>query len=99
MSNRAHPPNPKRFETYENLKDGSGFTIKGCDFIFKYDRYGGWYDEFANYYDSNGQPDDPPSDSEHSDRYSHSEGSYSDHEDDEFEREFGGPKNYEDEEE
>lgn len=44
MSNRAHPPDPKRFETYVELKDGSGFTVKGCDFVFKYDRYGGWYD-------------------------------------------------------
>lgn len=61
----AHPPDPSRFETYKELKDGSGFTIKGSDFVFKYDRYGGWHDEFGNYYNSNGESDEPPSDSEH----------------------------------
>lgn len=44
MSNKAHPHDPKRFQNYTELKDGSGFTIKGCEFVFKYDRYGGWYD-------------------------------------------------------
>ena len=38
------PPDPSRFTVYTELKDGSGFTIKGTDFVFKFDRFGGWFD-------------------------------------------------------
>lgn len=33
-----------RFDVYTNLPDGSGFTIPGCKFVFKYDANGGWKD-------------------------------------------------------
>lgn len=37
-------PHPERFETYTLLPDGKSFMIKGCKFVFKLDRYGGWRD-------------------------------------------------------
>jgi len=42
--------------------------------VFHYDRHGGWYDEYENYYDCNGDPmSNPPSDhsslSSYDDRY------------------------------
>jgi hypothetical protein len=58
-----HPHDPSRFEIYSELPDGSGFTIKNCSFVFKFDRFGGWFDEHGNYYNSEGQPDQPHSDS------------------------------------
>lgn len=36
---------PERFEVYTELPDGSGFKIKGTDYVFKFDSRGGWYDE------------------------------------------------------
>lgn len=36
---------PERFEVYTEMADGKGFKIKDCDYIFKYDSYGGWHDE------------------------------------------------------
>jgi len=36
------------------LSDESGFTISGTDHVFKFEKDGGWYDEFDNYYDRNG---------------------------------------------
>jgi hypothetical protein len=36
---------PERFVVYNELPDGSGFTVKGSDFVFKYDSRHGWYDE------------------------------------------------------
>lgn len=56
---------------YKELPDGSGFTIADCPHVFRLDRYGGWTDEFGNYYNEHGLPDDPPSSS---DSHSHSEG-------------------------
>lgn len=94
MSKQAHQP--ARFDVFTELKDKSGFTIPGCSHVFKYDRYGGWFDEYSNYYDTNGNPEDPPSDDAYSD-----DGSKSHHSsdvDDEYEREFGRPKDYDDEE-
>ena len=92
MSQRKHQP--ERFEVYKELSDGSGFTIPQCKHIFKFDKYYGWFDQFDNYYDKNGSPADPPSPSEHSD----DDYSPSDRSDqyDEFEKEFGKPKNYDD---
>ena len=37
-------PQPERFDVYTELANGKGFTIKGCNFIFKFDRHGGWKD-------------------------------------------------------
>ena len=39
-----------------------------------FDRYGGWEDEYGNYYNENGDPDEPPSSS---DSHSHSDYSHS----------------------
>jgi hypothetical protein len=38
--------------------------LKECSYIFLYDKYGGWFDEHRNYYNSNADPSDPPSESE-----------------------------------
>ena len=57
-------PNPERFSVYTMLPDGKGFTIKGCKFIFKLDRHGGWRDEYGNYYNANGEPDFEPEDAQ-----------------------------------
>ena len=75
------------------MKDRSGFTISGTDFIFKFDKHGGWYDEYRNYYDSNGSPRDSPQEDNLSDDYQ-SRSDHSDNEGDEFQREFGGPSKY-----
>ena len=43
---------PKKHKIKALLKDNySGFTISGTDFVFKFDKHGGWYDEYRNYYD------------------------------------------------
>jgi hypothetical protein len=65
MSRRG--PQPERFNRFVKLRDGSGFTIPGSSHVFKFDRYGGWFDEYANYYDQDGNPEDPPSDDPRSD--------------------------------
>lgn len=61
---------PERFEVYTELPDGSGFTIKDCDFVFRYDRHGGWRDEDRNYYNASGEPASTPEElsSSHDDR-------------------------------
>ena len=61
---------PERFDVYTELPDHSGFTIKDCEFVFKYDRHGGWHDEEKNYYNANGEPANLPEDrsSSHGDR-------------------------------
>ena len=55
---------PARFETYELLSDGTGFTLKGNPHVFKLDKNGGWFDEFGNYYNADGSASEPPSDSD-----------------------------------
>lgn len=85
------PPQPERFDVFTELPNGSGFTIRGCKHVFKYDRHGGWYDEYRNYYDKNANPTDPPSDDDRSDN-SRSEHSGDDY--DEFEKEYGKPQQY-----
>lgn len=54
------PHDPERFEKYYELKDKSGFRIDHCDYIFKFDKYGGWRDEYHNYYNADGEPDQEP---------------------------------------
>jgi hypothetical protein len=39
-----------------------GFKIKDSKYVYMFDKNGGWYDEFNNYYNQNGEHDDPPSD-------------------------------------
>ena len=81
----TQPPDPSRFTVYTELKDGSGFTIKGTEFVFKFDRFGGWFDQHGNYYNCDGDPEDPPSESEHSHSdYDRSEGAHSDYSEDEY---------------
>lgn len=56
-------PEP-RFSQFTEVFNGDGkligFSIPDCDFIFKYDSHGGWYDEERNYYNTDGvlQSDD-----------------------------------------
>jgi hypothetical protein len=54
------PPQPDRFVEFKLLKDETGFTIPGSNHIFYFDVYGGWFDEYKNYYNSNGEPRSPP---------------------------------------
>lgn len=59
----AHPPDPTRFEVYDEVDDGSGFYLpNGGEFFYQFDKFGGWFDEFGNYYDCNGQPAEAPDD-------------------------------------
>lgn len=53
-------PNPARFNKYDVLPDESGFRIPGSDHIFEFDTHGGWFDEYDNYYNADGQPATPP---------------------------------------
>lgn len=51
MSNR----DPNRFKEYIELPDKSGFTLEGQTHVYKYDEEGGWYDEFGDYYNCQGE--------------------------------------------
>jgi hypothetical protein len=53
-------PRPERFETYVELPSKLGFRIKDSDHVFYYDKYGGWKDEYGNYYNQDGVPDEEP---------------------------------------
>jgi len=53
-------PNPQRFAVFNLIPDESGFTLPNYNYVFYFDENGGWYDEFNNYYNSDGQPDTPP---------------------------------------
>jgi hypothetical protein len=57
-------PKPERFTEFVLLQDQTGFNIKNCDFTFYFDVNGGWFDEYHNYYDADGQPCTPPEYSE-----------------------------------
>lgn len=60
---QVHPPDPSRFVTFDEAEDGSGFYLPdGNEHFFAFDRYGGWFDEYDNYYDADGQPCEPPED-------------------------------------
>lgn len=56
---------PERFKEYTEAEDGSGFFLDDGTF-FRFDKKGGWVDEFNNYYDKDGNPAPEPdgSDSE-----------------------------------
>lgn len=45
-------PNPDRFLEFEEFRDQTGFTIyeDGHHIDFYYDNFGGWFDEYGNYY-------------------------------------------------
>lgn len=47
---------PERFKEYFDNEDKSGFKIVDTEYEFKYDKDGGWRDEYGNYYDCEGKP-------------------------------------------
>lgn len=51
---------------YEELEDGSGFRLPDGK-EFKYNKYGGWFDEWGNYYNKNGKNCNPQLDYEEDD--------------------------------
>ena len=53
-------PNPDRFKEYDEAADGSGFFLDDGKIFFPFDEYGGWYDEFDNYYNASGVPSPHP---------------------------------------
>ncbi len=57
-SNKKLMPNPDRFYQFSENIDGSGFVISeyGKEIEFFYDKYKGWFDEYGNYYNKNGSP-------------------------------------------
>lgn len=77
-------PDAARFEKFNLTKDETGFTLPGSDRVYYFDVYGGWYDEFENYYNKDGVPQDAP-------EYSDSDNVF-----DKFEREYD---NYDDDDE
>jgi len=46
---------PELFEEFDVAKDNSGFFLDNGDF-YKFEKEGGWYDKYGNYYNSDGQP-------------------------------------------
>ena len=65
MQKSSHNPQPQRFEAYIPTKDGSGFTLRDGHFLYKFDSYGGWKDEYGNYYNADGDPDEEPAQGAH----------------------------------
>ena len=61
-------PDPTRFEYFTELSNGDGFRIDDGS-VFYYDRFGGWYDEFSNYYNHNGEYQSEPPQSDYSSSY------------------------------
>jgi len=57
---KKHPPEPSRFEEYILIEGGAGFTVKGGTHVFYFDEYGGWFDEWGNYYNKDNVPTRPP---------------------------------------
>ena len=53
-------PQPERFKEYTEAEDGSGFYLDDNPHFFAFHAKGGWFDEFGNYYDSDGIPRSPP---------------------------------------
>eukprot|EP01017_Pseudomicrothorax_dubius_P010545 TRINITY_DN1377_c0_g2_i1.p1 TRINITY_DN1377_c0_g2~~TRINITY_DN1377_c0_g2_i1.p1 ORF type:complete len:262 (+),score=59.63 TRINITY_DN1377_c0_g2_i1:101-886(+) len=60
---RKRPHQPERFASYTEMIDDDGhvygFRLPDGQ-VFKTDEEGGWYDEYRNYYDANGNPANPP---------------------------------------
>ena len=51
-----------RFEEFKELDDNSGFKIPSGE-VFKFDKHGGWFDEYGDYFNGDGEPCTPPKDS------------------------------------
>lgn len=86
---------PQRFFHYSEQEDGKGFTIPGTDYVFKFDRFGGWFDEYQNYYNQDGEPDSQPPSESDSEHYSSENGDYfsqGSSSEDEYENSYGPPK-------
>ena len=58
------PPtsNISRFEEFKELEDNSGFKIPTGE-VFKFDKHFGWFDEYGDYFNADGEPSNPPKDS------------------------------------
>jgi len=54
---------PEMFEEFELAKDGSGFFLSNGDY-YQFDKAGGFYDKFKNYYDADGQEAKTPDNDE-----------------------------------
>ena len=54
--------NVSRFEEFKELEDMSGFKIPTGE-VFKFDKHGGWFDEYGDYFNADGEPSNPPKDS------------------------------------
>jgi hypothetical protein len=86
-----HHPNPKRFEVFTEIPNKKGFKIKGSKYIYFFDKYGGWYDEYNNYYNPDGEADDHPSDEDVDFERFVLESEYFEGDDDDyFDHEYGG---------
>jgi hypothetical protein len=48
-------PTESRFEEFKELDDGSGFKIPSGE-VFKFDKLGGWFDEYGDYFNCEGEP-------------------------------------------
>lgn len=56
-----------------------------------FDKYGGWYDEFNNYFNQDGEPDESPSDEDEDFQRTILEDEFDDDDyDDFYEKEYGG---------
>lgn len=58
------------FDDYIEVSEGGraiGFRLEGDDFLYRYDRHGGWYDAKGNYYNKDAEKCHPPESSEESD--------------------------------
>jgi hypothetical protein len=75
-------PDGSRFEKFTLTKDETGFTIPGSDRVYYFDVYGGWYDEFDNYYSKEGVPTDAPEYSDSDRTFDRFEREYDDYDDD-----------------
>ena len=53
---KKHPPHTNRFNEFEEFYDKTGFLIreKQRTIDFFYDHEHGWFDEYGNYYNKDG---------------------------------------------
>lgn len=57
------PTEAGRFDEFKELDDKSGFKIPSGE-VFKFDKFGGWFDEYGDYFNSEGvHTSDVPKDS------------------------------------
>ena len=56
------PSKMSRFEEFKQLDDDSGFKIPTGE-VFKFDQVFGWFDEYGDYFNADGDPCTPPKES------------------------------------